>query len=174
MDKSQLYKVPLKYGLAGGVLSILIFLVLYWSNIYPLEVGTYIINGIVIVIMLFFSIKELRDYKYEGKLEYWQGISAGMVCVLVICFLSSLFLIIFIKYVDSEILVQHQQYMMENIVENKESLIENHGVETYEQVLSQSKETVSPWTIALDDFIKKGVIGLFFSTIIALSFKHTK
>lgn len=172
MDKSQLYKVPLKYGLAGGVLSLFIFLFLYWGGTYPLEVGTYVVNAFVMGVMLFFSVKELRDYKFNGKLEYWQGISAGLICVLLISLISSLFLIIFINYLDPELPVQHQQYMTEKVVSNKDELIESQGTEVYEQMISQTRKKASPWLIGLDDFIKKGIIGFFLTTVMALAFKR--
>lgn len=173
MDKSQLVKVPLKYGIVGGILSMLVFLVLYWSGDYPLVESSYIINGVIILLMLFFAVKELRDYHYDGKLLYWQGMTAGFVCVLVICLLSALFVVIFISYIDEHILIQHQSYIQDKLTDHPEEWIERHGEEIYQQVIAQNRQLLSPLEIAVDDFLKKGVVGLFISTVIALLFKRT-
>lgn len=151
----------------------MIFLVLYGSGKYPLIESSYLINGIIILLMLIFALKELRDYKYNGKLEYWQGMSASFVCVLVIGVLSALFVIGFISYVDESILIKHQEYIQEKLTSSPEEWVERHGAEVYEQVMAENKAVLSPLEIAFDDFLKKGVVGLFLSTLIALFFKRT-
>lgn len=173
MDKSQLIKVPVKYGVTGGILSIVMFLTLHLSGQYPLEMSSYFMSGGIILIMLFFSTKELRDYKYGGQLLYWQGVSAGFVCVLLIALLSGIFIFIYATQIDSGFLTDHSQYVKETLLENPEGWIDRHGEEVYQDMLQDSTKLISPVDLALDDFLKKFLIGFFLTTIIALLFKRT-
>ena len=173
MDKSQLVKVPIKYGITGGVLCLLMFLTLHLSGQYPLEMTSYFMSGVIILLMLFFSTKELRDYKYGGFLQYWQGISAGFVCVVLIALVSGLFIYTYASSINSDFLTDHSQYVKEALLEDPEGWIDRHGEEVYQGMLQESEQLISPVDLALDDFLKKFLIGFFLTTIIAIFFKRT-
>lgn len=173
MDKSQLVKVPLKYGIAGGVFAIILFLVLYHNGEYPLDMTSYLVSGGIVLIMLIFSVKELRDYKYGGHLEYWQGMTTGFVCVFIVALISGCFIFMYASQIDQNILLEHQRHVLASLSENPEEWIERHGNEVYEEMLQQSQQLISPLTLAFDDFLKKMLIGLLLTTVIALFYKRS-
>ena len=173
MDKSQLYKVPIKYGITGGILCIILFLVLLLIGDYPFLMPTYFMSGVIILIMLCFSTKELRDYKYGGKMCYWQGMTAGFVSIFLIALLSGVFVYIYASQIDREILADHAQQVAATLFEDPEGWIERHGEEGYKRLLNESLQLISPAELAFDDFLKKLIIGFFLTTIVALLFKRT-
>ncbi len=173
MDKSQLIKVPLKYGVAGGILCIVLFLTLYLSGEYPLEMTSYFMSGGIILIMLFFCIKELRDYKYGGKLLYWQGMSAGAVCVFLIALLSGIFVYVYSAHIDSGFLADHSRQVTEALMNDPQGWVERHGQELYDKMLRESRQLISPVDLGFDDFLKKFLIGFFLTTVVALFFKRS-
>lgn len=172
MDKTQLYKVPLKYGLTGGVLAIILFLALYYSESDPVS-GVRSLDFILLPILIFFSVKELRDYKYGGKLFYWQGMTAGFVCYLLIAMVSASFLWWFLEFIDPALFISHKQENIAILTAESEKWIEQIGAEAYEETLASLK-SVSVFSLVADDFLKKLFIGFLATTIIAIIFKRTK
>ena len=173
MDKSQLVKVPIKYGITGGILCVMLFFVLQLGGSYPFVMSTYFMSGVIILIMLYFSTKELRDYKYGGKLAYWEGMSAGFVCILLVAFVSAVFVYVYVSQIDRNILEDHAEYVAATLIEDPAGWIERHGEEGYQKLLDESKQLISPIELAFDDFLKKMVIGFFITTIISLLFKRS-
>ncbi len=171
MDKSQLYKVPLKYGLAGGSISIVLFLTLYFSEGDPLS-NIRIFDFILIPLFVFFTVKELRDYKYNGKLLYWQGMTAGFVCYLLIAIISAITIWIFLAIVDPALFVAHKQENIAILTNESAKWIEQLGQKGYNKTLADL-DTVTPFSLAADDFLKKLLVGLLLTTVIAIFFKRT-
>ena len=171
MDKSQLYKVPLKYGLAGGAIAIVLFLTLYFSEGNPLA-NIRIFDFVLIPLFIFFTMKELRDYKYNGKMFYWQGMTAGFVCYLLIAALSALSIWIFLEVVDTDVFLVHKQENIAILTSESAKWIEQLGQRDYEKALA-NLQTVTPFSLAADDFLKKLLIGLLMTSVIAIFFKRT-
>jgi hypothetical protein len=171
MDKSQLYKVPLKYGFAGGAISIVLFLTLYFSEGEPLS-NIRIFDFILIPLFVFFTIKELRDYKYNGKLLYWQGMTAGFVCYLLIALISAFTIWIFLDIVDPALFVAHKQENIAILTNESAKWIEQLGQADYKKTLADL-HTVTPFSLAADDFLKKILTGLLLTTVIAIVLKRT-
>ena len=171
MDKSQLYKVPLKYGLAGGAIAIVLFFTLYFSDGEPLA-NIRIFDFILIPIFIFFTLKELRDYKYGGKMFYWQGMTAGFVCYLLIALLSGLTIWIFLEGVDPALFVAHKKENIAILTSESAKWIEQLGQADYEKTLA-NLQTITPFSLAADDFLKKLLIGLLITSLFAIFFKRT-
>lgn len=171
MDKSQLYKVPLKYGVAGGAIAIVLFLTLYFSEGSPLA-NIRIFDFILIPLFIFFTLKELRDYKYGGKMFYWQGMTAGFVCYLLIALISGIFIWIFLEAIDPTLFLVHKQENIAILTSDSAKWIEQLGQADYDKTLA-NLQTVTPFSLAADDFLKKLLIGLLMTSFIAIFFKRT-
>ena len=172
MDKSQLYKVPIKYGLAGGVIAIVLFLTLYYSDVDPIS-AVRPFDFILLPIFIFFSVKELRDYKYGGRLFYWQGMTVGLVCYLLIALVSASFLWLFLEFIDPALFLSHKQENIAILTAESKKWIDQLGAEAYENTLD-SLRSVSIFSLVADDFLKKVLIGFLATTIIAIILKRTK
>lgn len=171
MDNTQLVKVPLKYGVAGGVIGIILFLTLYYSDGEPLY-SIRIFDFVLLPIFVFFSIKEVRDYKWGGKIAYWQGMTAGLFCYVVIALVSALFIWIFLTNIDPELFVQHKQENIAILTGDQQNWVEQLGEDGYEQALADVSAT-TPFSLAADDLIKKLLIGFFMTSLIAIFLKRS-
>lgn len=171
MDKSQLYKVSIKYGLAGGFVAIILFVTLFYMDGDPLS-SIRIFDFVLIPLFIYFSLKELRDYKYEGKIAYWQGMTAGFICYILIALISALTIWLFLSIIEPALFVQHKQENIAILTENPDKWVDQVGRKDYEAALRNVKK-VTPFSLAADDFVKKSLIGLFLTSVIALFFKRT-
>ena len=78
-----LVRIPLKYGILGGVLSVAFVISFYYFGKHPLLIPPFFdIRVLLIAIMLFFALREVRDFFFDGVLYLWQGM-AGCVVYLV-------------------------------------------------------------------------------------------
>ncbi|MDN5200837.1 DUF4199 domain-containing protein [Fulvivirgaceae bacterium BMA10] len=168
MLKKTILLTPLKYGAFGGVLSIALFLLLYYIHENPLIAVKKLPFAIILLpLFIFFSIKEFRDHKNNGTLHFWQGLAIGFINYTIIAILSSLFIGIFLTYFDPGLLKDFIDKSILLIEANKDQTIETFGQETYEQLLLDTKNTTVR-VIALDDFWRKIFIGLITSFIISI------
>jgi hypothetical protein len=157
-----------RYGLFGGLISAAIFTVLYYTRPNPiLTTKGYPFEFILIPVLVFFSIKEFRDYKNGGELRFWQGIAIGFVNYSIIALISGVFITIFIKFYDQEILKDFINYNILQMHEKKDLFIEAFNEETFEQVLIDIPKTTA-FDIGLEDFVRKIGTGFLITFIISL------
>lgn len=159
----------LKYGLAGGAISIILFLALWGLEEKPLD-SLRMFDFILIPLFFYFTLKELRDYKQGGHLQYWQGMTVGIVYYTTLAFISALFIFIFISFADTTLLVQHKQDNLLVLTEDPQKWIGQVGKQAYDKAIAEIQH-LTALDVALDDFLKKLLIGLFFTGIITLFFK---
>ena len=75
-----LVRVPLKYGILGAGLSLTFVISFYYFGKHPFLIPPFFdIRVILIAIFLFFSLREVRDYFFEGILYFWQGMAGSLV-----------------------------------------------------------------------------------------------
>ena len=157
MVKNPLVNVPLKFGTLGGGLVILMFIITYFLGKNPL-IDLKFFDFIIIPIFIFFSLKEFRDFRNGGILHFWQGMTIGVLNYLALAVLSAIFTLVFLSFIDSQLIDLYIEDRVTIIDLKKEELIEQMGEETYvksrEDVLS-----ISSGVLALDDFLKKCLIG---------------
>jgi hypothetical protein len=158
--------VSLRYALVATLLSIIVFAGLYFFGENPLLQGRFF-DFIVIPLFLFFSIKEFKDRKNGGFLQFWQGMTVGFFVYFGLALLFAVFIYIYIQFVDFNVFTDYIQDRIALIQGNKVNLIEQMGEETYYRTLDQM-EKVRPLDVAIDDFYKKNLIGFFFATIISV------
>jgi hypothetical protein len=100
-------------------------------------------------------------------LHFWQGITGGMTTFFTLAIISALFILVLLTAIDSGITTNYIESRIALLNENKQTLIENINEQAYLDALTGVKET-TPIDLALDDFLKKSIIGLFLTIIIAL------
>ncbi len=77
---SPLLRVPLRYGSIAGVIS-----TGYVISLFYMGSSTFMINPFLdfrvplFAVLLFFCLKEVRDYYQEGMLYFWQGTAGSLV-----------------------------------------------------------------------------------------------
>lgn len=77
---TSLMKVSLRYGAIAGVMCIGLVLSLFYMGKHPFLVNPFLdFRVFVFSVLLFFSLKEVRDFYQDGILHFWQGMGG---CIL--------------------------------------------------------------------------------------------
>ncbi len=164
--KNKLIAVPLRYGLLGGVVVIVLFLLFYFLHLNPL-VNIKFIDILIFGIFIFFCLKEYRDRYNGGELHFWQGMSAGMINYFTIALISALFILIMTTLIDPGLVPDYISTRLDFLELNKQPLVETMSENAYNEAVTGVKSTTA-FDLALDDFLKKSIIGLFLSSIISV------
>jgi hypothetical protein len=164
--KNKLITVPIKYGIIGGGLVILLFMIFYFLGKNPL-IEIKMVDIFLLAVFIFFSLKEFRDRYNNRELHFWQGLSGGMITYFTIAIISALFILILLVIIDPGITTNYIESRVALINENKEQLVESINEQAYLDALAGVEKT-TPLDLAFDDFLKKSIIGLFLTIIIAV------
>ena len=168
MLKTPILRVPAKFGLIGGLLAAILFVILYAADQNPLLSTKKIPFGIILIpLLVYFSIREFRDYSNGGELRFWQGLVIGFVNYLIIALISAVFVLAFLSYYDRAILQELINFNVLNFERNQAGFIETFDQATYDKVLADIRET-TVHHIALDDFTRKMLIGFISTFIISI------
>ena len=168
MLKNPILKVSSKFGLIGGLLAVILFIILYSLDQNPLLSTKKIPFGIILIpLLVYFSVKEFRDYHNGGELRFWQALVTGFVNYLIIALISAAFILAFLSYYDYEILQELINFNVLNFEQNKAGFIETFDEATYDKVLADIRKTTA-YHIALDDFARKMLIGFISTFIISI------
>ena len=91
-----LVRIPLKYGILGGALSLSFAISFYYFGKHPFLIPPFFdIRVILIAIFLFFSLREVRDYFFGGLLYLWQGMAGSLVFLSCMALLGFIGILIF-------------------------------------------------------------------------------
>ncbi|MDQ3535122.1 MAG: DUF4199 domain-containing protein [Bacteroidota bacterium] len=152
----------------GGILIVILFVVMVFFEINPLVASKKLDFGFIILpIFIFFSVKEFRDFKNEGKLRFWQAIALGMLTLFILSALSAIIVWSFLSLFSDDFLKQYiidRTYLLE---EYKPLILESTSEEVYERTF-QDLQNVTPAILAFDDFLKKIFTGIFITLIISV------
>jgi len=162
-----LFRIPLRYALIGIFLYGTLFLILYFLGYNPLVVGRpWDFGFLLIPLMVFFATKDFKTNYNKGELRFWQGMSAGFVTYFVIAIGVALFIYLFLSVADSSILHGYIEDRMHLLEVSKEQFIAQLGADLFDEQMFKMQQTTA-LIVALDDFWKKLVIGLFLTILIA-------
>ena len=164
--KNNLIAVPMRYGAIGGVIVIVLFIIFYFLDLDPL-VNIKIIDVFILAIFIFFALKDFRDRFNNRKLHFWQGMTGGVINYLTIAVISAIFILVMTVIIDPEMTTNYIDSRLALLNENRQTLIETMDEKTYNEAVAGVKET-TPIDLAFDDFLKKSMIGLFLTIIIAV------
>lgn len=167
--KKDMVKVSLKYGLTGGGVFIVLFVVLYFTNEDPLLYAG-LIDAVIMLIFLIFAMKEFRDLYHGGVMKFAEGMSIGIMCYLIMALISAVFVYIMTAIVDPNLLSHYIDTRMAMIREHKEALTGTIDRSAYLRSLAGVRGTTA-FDLALDDFFKKSITGLIITIAIAVIFR---
>jgi len=109
MIRNQLVNVPVKFGLIGSGLFMLMFVITHYIGKNPL-IDLKIFDFILIPIFLFAAMKEFRDFRNNKILHFWQGMTVGFLTFMSIGILSGFFIFIALEYIRPSFLPEYISY----------------------------------------------------------------
>ena len=158
--------VPLKYGVVGAGLVMVMFLTIYLLGKNPLFTLQTFDFGLI-PLFLFFAIKDFRDTHNERVLHFWQGMTAGFFVYVSIALLSSLFIFLFLELADRNIVADFITNRVEMLERSREEMTDGLGKEAFDKVYIELQKT-TPYILAMDNFLKKAILGLSFTILISV------
>ncbi len=165
-----IYLVALRFSLIGIALSISLFFLIYAMGRNPISDGK-MFDIIMFPIIIFFSLKEFRDFRNKGELRFWQGLTLGFMKTFIIAIASANFIYAFTQWISPEVLEEYRESRYILFTENKETLIEDLNEGNYNRILAEINQ-ISTADVALDDFYKKMLIGFFVTIIISVTLRR--
>ncbi|UII24506.1 DUF4199 domain-containing protein [Fulvivirga maritima] len=170
-------KVPLKFGLFGALLGMVVILVLYFINRHPLLIPPHLDFRILLfAVFIFFALKEFKDYYNNQMLNFWQGMIIGFIVYLVIGLLVGLGLVILCQVVP-HFLTTYIEGTINGMMLNKEQLIHGEEITITEAQFNEQIEEMRNATSAVVffDYLGKSLfIGFPITIIISIIMRRTE
>jgi hypothetical protein len=165
--KSPLVLISVRNGLITAALAIVLLIILFYFGQHPFMVSPFLDFRVILFgVMIFFNLKEFRDYHQGGVLYFWQGMIGCFVLVVIAGTLASLLLILFATLEDSFV-ASYIPLMTEYLQSFSPEDIDRIGKEVYERNLAELSSTNAKQLAGLY-FFQSLVIGFFVSIILSV------
>ena len=165
--QSPLVKVSLRYGAIAGIICFGFMISIYYMGQHPFLIYPYFDFRIpVFGVLLFFCVKELRDYDKEGSLSFFMGMMSCLIFTFVFAVLASGLIWLFCL-VQPEFLSSFISAATEQIKTLPADIVERIGKEQLERNL-QALPATHGVDLAIDYFGKSFIMSFFISVIISV------
>ena len=154
-------------GIYLGFALIIYTLVLFILDIdmeSPLKYGSYVIMAIG----LYMSIITFRDKQLDGFISYGKAFSAGFYTGLFASIIASIFTIIYVQYIDTELIANILLIAEESMLEANPDM----SNEQIDQALSMTEMFTSPIMMGVMGFIANLLLSAILSLLIAIFAKR--
>lgn len=172
-----LFRVPIKYGLAAALLAIVLMIVLFYFHKHPMLIPVmYDYRIFLFAIIIFFSVKEYRDYFNGGRLHFWEGVVNGIITYTIVALAVGLFIWIFSAIVPS-FLQDYISGTIKGLELEKDNLISQGKItiteEEFNHQIAMLKQ-LRPSMLTFDYIIKSMFIGFPITVIISVILRRTE
>lgn len=159
--------VSLRYGLIGGVLGFGLVLVLYYVGQHPFLTPIFLDFRILLFgVLIFFSLKEVRDYYQQGELYFWQGMIGSFIFTFAYALISSSLMYGFAR-VQPEFVSSFIRLAIEQTRTFAPEDIERIGRQNYEEGL-RSLQSADAYFMASRYFVQSFILSFFISIILSV------
>lgn len=166
----EILSVGLKYGLVGSIIAIGLFFAMKGLGENPLiwTVPKLVVYSIVFVLFPLLALAEFRRYHWDGsKWKFWYGLVLGIMVYGTICL--GTFLTTYVAMLaDSSLVASYQESSLQSLESRHDEFLKQFGEEQYAQT-REAIITITTGEIALDDLLKKLLLGFFFTATLALA-----
>ena len=164
-------KLGVKYGLVGGAMAILSFLVFFYLEQQPWRnLISFILDVLIVGVFCFLPIKDFKSSFNRDELRFYHGMTIGFISYLTVSFAFMVFYTVFINWVEPYFIIQYKQIQKEDMVNMKDLIlagVEDNPEEFFQSQLSMI-DAITKSQLILDVFLKKLVIGLFLTPIFSI------
>jgi uncharacterized protein DUF4199 len=163
-----LIKLPIKFGLFGLLLTVLSFLVFYYTGLQPWRnLISLILDTLLVGAFCFVAIREFKWNYNGGILSFFHGMTLGFVTYIIIALGFGLFYRLFIDVVEPDFMSNYIALAKEDMISRKTLIVASLGEESYDKNFT-ALDTTSSSVLMLDAIIKKALIGLFLTPIFSV------
>ena len=165
--KYPLVEISVRNGAIAGILGMVLFLILYYLGRHPFLIPIFLDFRIILFsVLIFFTLKEFRDYFQEGVLYFWQGMMMSLLFTIFFA-LIALPVIWGFGVWKTEFVSSYISLTLEQIRTIPPEIVKRIGKEAYELNLKSLPLTRAS-DLALLYFWQSFVISFFLSIIISV------
>jgi hypothetical protein len=169
---SPIVRVALRYGAISGALVLVFLLSMYYMDKHPFLVNPFLDPRVpVLGLMLFFGLKELRDYYQSGALFFGQGMVTAFL-VTVLCASISWCGIVGFASLDENFVSSFITQTTEQTKLFTTEDIERIGRTAFEQSLTELQKA-DKYFMAGRYFFQTFIISFFISLIVTVILRRT-
>lgn len=169
---SPIIRIASRYGAISGGLVLVFLLSMYYMDKHPFLVNPFLDPRIpVLGLMLFFGLKELRDYYQSGALYFGQGMVTAFL-VTVICAAICWCGIVVFASVDENFVTSFITQTTEQTKSFTAEDIERIGRVAFEQSLAELQKA-DKYFMAGRYFFQTFIISFFISLIVTVILRRT-
>jgi len=170
-----LVRIPLKFGFVSALLSIILMWTLYSFGRHPNLLPLYFDSRIILLlIFIYFAIREYKEYHNNGMLHYWEGMALGIMTYVVMGLLGALFILVYDNF-DASFVTSYVTGAREGAEKFRDELINGaQPVKMSEEEFNRHMVALSnttAWVLAKDYFIKTCFLGLFMPFVYSAFFR---
>lgn len=169
---SPMVRVAFRYGAICGILVLVFVVSLYFMGKHPFLVNPFLDPRIAVLgFMLFFGLKELRDYYQSGSLYFAQGMVTSFLVTL-LCAAISWVGIVGFATLDEKFVSSFVSQATEQTRAFSPEDIERIGKETFAQSLAELQKA-DKFFMAARYFFQTFIISFFVSLTITVILRRT-
>ncbi|MTI19441.1 DUF4199 domain-containing protein, partial [Fulvivirga sp. RKSG066] len=162
---------------AASVLAIVLMIVLFYSGKHPMLIPIFYDYRIFLFgVIIFFSIKEYREYYNGGILHFWEGLVNGFITYLIVAMIAGAFIWLF-SIVVPDFLDQYVAGTIKGLELDKQQLVSDGSItiteEEYQKQVALLR-TITPSVLTLDYIIKSLLIGFPLTLILSVFLRRTE
>lgn len=170
----NLRKVAGKYGLAGGAMIVLSFLVFYYIDMQPWRnMISFILDVVIIGFFLVMAMREFKILHNDGEFRFYHGMTIGFLAFFLIAGIYAVFYGVFISWIEPDFLQSYIALALEDLEGRKSLLVENieGDPEVFFQSQIQGIKEITKSQLMLDAFFKRTIIGFFLTPMLSVVFR---
>jgi hypothetical protein len=165
---NPMVRVALKYGLIGSVLLVVPFLVLEYVMGAPLSGGSSIlIDAILLLIFIFFAIKDFRDNFNQKILHFWQGMNIGFMVYGIMALTYAIFVLVYVNWQGEAFLNDHVAQAAEQMKATAERYPDTISEKQLQQGLTDLKN-ISALDLATKAFVGDLFVGFILTVVVSM------
>ncbi len=163
-------KASLKYGIAGGIISGIIFYAEYFTGVSEKSSGMYSLGAtaIILIVAVFLYLRKISSPQLNGFYTFGYGFKNGMAVVSACAATIAVFTFIFFKFINPE-------YIESFVLSGMEQMRNNGIGETEIQKAAENFRSIhSPFIETIKAMLRTILMGGVFSLVISLVVKRTE
>lgn len=170
--ESSIFRVAFRYGLISGALVMAFILLMFYLDKHPFLVNPFLDPRVpVLGLMLFFGLKELRDYFQSGVLYFGQGMVTSFLITLLCAAICWGGILVFAS-LDDRFVTTFIAQATEQTKSFSPEDIERIGKATFEQSLAELQKA-DKFFMAGRYFFQTFIISFFISLIVTVIVRRT-
>lgn len=159
--------VILKWGLIGGMASVIIGIIAYLLNMQDSKITQYL-SVLIMLGAIVFAHFEFRDKINNGNAKFGELFRVGFLVSLVIAVISMIWFYFYVSFIDTDLVLRTLSKAEADMVER--SLSEDD----IKVAMKMTKKFVTPIYMTLIGFFYTAILGLIVTLVSALVVKNDK